>query len=236
MNRVNSNQMITTLPADSLVRQPHPVKQVTLLSKYLALGLFVALPFMGAYVGYQFAPVQNIPTVVFAPAPVTSTQTSTTTVSEKTSPEVLMLPMAETDQIQFFNRTESEGSIKITFVPNYEFEKTNGDVVFKGSLKFEPSDYSGTWVGYFTPNEETVRMLPDGEPEGLPQYFYIVDPDTVNVLCDSFDCENYTTGKVYTADVSFPVESVTYETYNSGFGSYPKTLTFNKVEIIPPTN
>ena len=34
--------------------------EVTSLSKYLALALFVALPFLGAYVGYQFVPIKVI--------------------------------------------------------------------------------------------------------------------------------------------------------------------------------
>jgi hypothetical protein len=33
-----------------------PLKKVTPLSKYLALGLFIVLPFLGGYVGYTFAP------------------------------------------------------------------------------------------------------------------------------------------------------------------------------------
>lgn len=31
-----------------------PLSQVTTVSKYLALGLFVALPFIGGYVGYNY--------------------------------------------------------------------------------------------------------------------------------------------------------------------------------------
>ena len=36
--------------------QPHNLHKVTPLSKYLALVLFVALPFIGGWVGYQYAP------------------------------------------------------------------------------------------------------------------------------------------------------------------------------------
>ncbi len=47
--------MVSTSPNDPLVKQPHPVNQITPVSKYLALALFVILPFVGAYVGYQMA-------------------------------------------------------------------------------------------------------------------------------------------------------------------------------------
>lgn len=40
------------------IKQPHPVFQVTKLSKYLTLVLFVALPFIGGWVGYQLAPMK----------------------------------------------------------------------------------------------------------------------------------------------------------------------------------
>ncbi len=48
--------MVSTLPNDPVVKQPHPVNQITPVSKYLALALFVMLPFIGAYVGYHLAP------------------------------------------------------------------------------------------------------------------------------------------------------------------------------------
>lgn len=34
----------------------HPLYQVTVVSKYLALALFISLPFLGGYVGYSYAP------------------------------------------------------------------------------------------------------------------------------------------------------------------------------------
>ncbi|MFT5037215.1 MAG: hypothetical protein ACI9VM_000792 [Candidatus Azotimanducaceae bacterium] len=38
------------------VEQPSPLHQVTPLSKYLALALFVILPFIGGWIGYTYAP------------------------------------------------------------------------------------------------------------------------------------------------------------------------------------
>ncbi|MES2966866.1 MAG: hypothetical protein V4668_03695 [Patescibacteria group bacterium] len=56
----NNNEMVSTLPEDSLGKQPHPVNQITRVSKYLALALFVILPFLGGYVGYQLAVKNSI--------------------------------------------------------------------------------------------------------------------------------------------------------------------------------
>ncbi len=50
--------MVSTLPNEQVMKQPHPVNQITPVSKYLALALFVMLPFIGAYVGYQIG-IQN---------------------------------------------------------------------------------------------------------------------------------------------------------------------------------
>jgi hypothetical protein len=36
-------------------KTPHPVNQITPISKYLALALFILLPFVGGYVGWNFA-------------------------------------------------------------------------------------------------------------------------------------------------------------------------------------
>ncbi|MES2966868.1 MAG: hypothetical protein V4668_03705 [Patescibacteria group bacterium] len=52
----NNNEMVSTQHNESKIAQPHPVNQITPVSKYLALALFIILPFLGAYIGYQLAP------------------------------------------------------------------------------------------------------------------------------------------------------------------------------------
>lgn len=51
----NDNEMVSMLPNDLAIKEPHPVNQVTTFSKYLALALFVMLPFLGVWVGYEWA-------------------------------------------------------------------------------------------------------------------------------------------------------------------------------------
>ncbi|MES2966867.1 MAG: hypothetical protein V4668_03700 [Patescibacteria group bacterium] len=78
----NNNEIVSTLPEDSLGKQPHPVNQITPVSKYLALALFIILPFLGAYIGYQLAPervvevlVENLNTEKDESSAVNSTET-----------------------------------------------------------------------------------------------------------------------------------------------------------------
>ena len=51
---------------DAQELQPHPINQVTTFSKYLALLLFILLPFVGGYIGYVYMPdkVVEIETVI----------------------------------------------------------------------------------------------------------------------------------------------------------------------------
>jgi hypothetical protein len=70
MNPNNNNETVSTLPNDQVENQPHPVNQITPVSKYLAMVLFVLLPFVGGYVGYRLAPekvveVQKVPSNTF---------------------------------------------------------------------------------------------------------------------------------------------------------------------------
>ena len=69
--------MVSTLPNDPVNKQPHPVNQITPVSKYLALALFVMLPFVGAYVGYQLAPEKVVEVSTIKPASDTSKQNLT---------------------------------------------------------------------------------------------------------------------------------------------------------------
>lgn len=77
--------------AEPVIKTPHPVNQVTPLSKYLALVIFVTLPFVGAYIGYQLAPEKvvevQVMTTEIQPAAVETKTVSTNTVR---SPERIL--------------------------------------------------------------------------------------------------------------------------------------------------
>jgi len=46
--------------ATEVAIKKHPVFEVTILSKYLALALFIIMPFVGGWVGYHLSPVEMI--------------------------------------------------------------------------------------------------------------------------------------------------------------------------------
>jgi len=56
MNPETDNQMVEpVVVAEPITKAPHPVNQVTVLSKTLAALIFIIMPFVGAYIGYQMA-------------------------------------------------------------------------------------------------------------------------------------------------------------------------------------
>ena len=68
MNPETSKQMVRPVTTEPVTKTPHPVNQVTPLSKYLAMVIFILMPFVGGYVGYRLAPEK----VVEVPVPVLS--------------------------------------------------------------------------------------------------------------------------------------------------------------------
>ncbi len=78
MNQNNDTGVVSKLSAEQVVKQPHPVNQITSVSKILSAVLFIILPFVGAYVGYQFAPekvVEVEKVVMVQPEVITDDQT-----------------------------------------------------------------------------------------------------------------------------------------------------------------
>ena len=69
MNQEKS-EMTSTEPNNQIVTELHPVNQITPVSRYLALLLFVLLPFIGGYVGYRLAPERVVVINVSSPSTV----------------------------------------------------------------------------------------------------------------------------------------------------------------------
>jgi hypothetical protein len=55
MNQTQESSMASELKSDR-----HPLFQVTQTSKYLALLLFILMPFIGGYIGYTLAPIKTV--------------------------------------------------------------------------------------------------------------------------------------------------------------------------------
>lgn len=73
MNSEINNQSNPVESANVTDANIHPINQVTPVSKYLAMALFIILPFVGGYVGYTFAPEKVVevtvtPAVIITPS------------------------------------------------------------------------------------------------------------------------------------------------------------------------
>ncbi len=75
----------------------HQLNQVTPLSKYLAMILFIALPFIGAWLGYTFAPVKimEVEKVIIKEVPAMNTE-----VTEDSATTTPSTPPADTSGAQ----------------------------------------------------------------------------------------------------------------------------------------
>ncbi len=115
-----------------------PLKKVTPVSKYVALTLMVLLPFIGAYVGYQFAPIKVVEMLVVPPAINLSKQT--------------LLPSLSELQAQFSEQVSNKLMIELLYT-------TKGDSVsyFKA---FVPS--SSSCCGIYKYNKDTNTFLDTG--------------------------------------------------------------------------
>jgi hypothetical protein len=70
------NEELNTEETPEVTNKQHPVFQVTTVSKYLALLLFVLLPFIGGYVGYEYAPERMVEKYILSGEKETDSSTS----------------------------------------------------------------------------------------------------------------------------------------------------------------
>ncbi len=115
-----------------------PLKKITPVSKFVALVLFVSLPFLGAYLGYQFAPIQ----VVEVEKPIT-----------ETIPEQqFSLPSSSELQPIFTEQISDKLAIELLYTTK------DGDVPYFKS--FIPN--SSSCCGVYKYNRTTNRFLDTG--------------------------------------------------------------------------
>jgi hypothetical protein len=116
------------------VEQKSSLHQITPLSKYLALALFVILPFLGGYVGYTFAPEKVVEVVK--------------EVEITSNPETIKpvgTPFAKADK---------------KFYTNDFFWDV--DVVLEGEKLFWKHDYKDEWNSIIVKNTETIEYIGHG--------------------------------------------------------------------------
>ena len=120
MNPENNNQMTEPAATTPVSKSPHPVNQITIVSKYLALTLFVLLPFVGAYVGYQLAGEKNVE--VSEPVTTSNESTIVTTANPTTTPAVIMEQQAPVNRNGVLWLTTEASTDGKTFVLSYPEE------------------------------------------------------------------------------------------------------------------
>jgi len=91
-----------------------PLNQVTPLSKYLAMALFIILPFVGGWVGYTFAPekVVEVEKVIVREVPVTQTEFSGSEQMQVVDDERVLVSRKELieNEIEFMSQFDIEVS------------------------------------------------------------------------------------------------------------------------------
>ena len=158
--------MISTLPGDPIVKQPHPVNQITPVSKYLALALFVMLPFIGAYVGYQFA-VNNS---IGGNTEIISMSSPEVVNQQNLQGETLYYFSSYDDVVEYISSTndphidwKSKALNKLKVVDNVLFEDKN--------LPIQNEQYSMYFLLSTSTSDELVfsrgSLIKGGEPIGI---------------------------------------------------------------------
>lgn len=196
-NEINNQILEENHPMDKL-------NKVTPLSKYLALTLFIALPFIGAYVGYKSAPEKVVEKVVLEEAPLETKEE--TNVSDHFSLNKGFVATTTVDMGEYEVRYDQS----ILEVLNERYEVVQAiDVNFAGLAGFTDKDsllitnrdinydhyldlgilesvgYSGVnrFYHFYIYNPETGLLE-------LSDDFSTFEPDLSNLVNPTFDIEN----------------------------------------------
>ncbi len=102
------------------IKEVHPVNQITPVSKYLAMVLFIILPFLGGYVGYKLAPEKVVEFTRF------ESEHEKTQENAMGSESIDIIEAISPDLVKYVKSTQSA---------DYKGVSTNGDF-----LAYIPSD------------------------------------------------------------------------------------------------
>lgn len=144
--------------------KPSPLHSVTPLSKYLAMALFVALPFLGGWVGYTYAPekVVEVEKIVL----------------EEREPERKLSDTPPTDE--FHQRRFTDEQLSRQYVignSHYDWTivGTTSDSLYLSSVQFEPENDTDTLIGTLAISYDwevsdtySLSFKPDGRENALP--------------------------------------------------------------------
>lgn len=235
-----------------VVKEKHPVFQVTKTSKYLAMLLFILMPFIGGWIGYMYAPEKVVEVERVVEGDIIAKQTSVLD-KKKIFKEVLNAPNGfdpfvplivdgrknevEVGNFNLVSRTEGNLVTTVTLLES--------DVVTKVSGNFEllTNFHDGEIQLTFTPNEQSTRELPwpSTQPESTRTYVVSVDTEQnfIDDLCDSSCAErmfNPTNPKKLSYIGEAKVRSVTYQVENIGVGAVPYRIDLYDLELTSVEN
>jgi hypothetical protein len=175
MEPENSNQ------EEQEVAPVSQLHQVTPLSKYLALALFIIMPFLGGWIGYSYAPVELVEVGKVAPAPSSSPDYEISFDSESNNTANSNQPLFEINKEKEFSETDFTllHSMDREKVKSFSVNTFNG---FTYIVRYRDSDESilyheGQEVFRTTkPLSTTLVMLAEG---GLDYGYYTYGDESV---------------------------------------------------------
>ena len=208
------------------------LKSVTIVSKYLALILFVSLPFIGAYVGYQFAPIQIVE-IEKTSSPVFRDSTF------ELSRFLFDYEAVQTGQIiEGFEVLEKNEQPYITTMTLRSAESVGKKL--EGKLTAFYTEYSGDYMLSFTPYTDSYDDIPYPQNIDIPGSFIVSQIDSnVEVIIDGVcgdDCTPIPTGSDVTRDLfvkqaTIYVRDIRYVVENDGIDSLGHEIIAQKIEV-----
>lgn len=231
-----------------------PLKQVTPVSKYLALILFILLPFIGGYVGYVYAP-EKVVEVERVDETATSFQmeevadfdqwlqnqvlldenSRDVSLSEKRE-ELLSDVFSSFGSFRFYSREYGSLFTRVSFIPKNTRARDISTFTLTGTVKLSHYDMPGIWFPAFTPDEESEQQMPQFDiSSGMsnPSAFYVENKEFLAVLCESVNCIDIASdGQPFTFNVALDIDELSYEVDDIGKHFSSTKITIKDFKIL----
>jgi hypothetical protein len=205
----------------SILPEQSPLKKVTFVSKCFAMILFIALPFLGAYIGYQFAPteiveIEKTPTIAITSPSITNLSRFLFNYDEVSVGQTI-------EQFEILEKNErpytKEISIRAKDVAGEKLE---------GRLTAFYTVYTNEYLLRFVPYTDSYSDIPYPQNIDLPSRFILtkVDTDTeavIDQLC-GYECtpvpkDTDKTRELFSREATIYARDIKYEVENVGVDS-----------------
>ncbi|MES2966863.1 MAG: hypothetical protein V4668_03680 [Patescibacteria group bacterium] len=229
-----------------------PLCKVTPLSKFLAMVIFIIVPFIGGFVGYQIGlsdrDISSITTIDKSYTPPVNTDE----IQFEKKDSDLYIPVDHSAQIKvtenpadlFDEYFSAAGEFLVASVTpsaiygrRLHFVSSNADLYIMGVIQIEFDYHYGGWVRRFTPDQTSISKMPLLKNSQKIEFL----TKTEDTLCEVFKCksaedilsgENVYVSPVYKASVKLYNPTLGYEVVPSDAGTPAYTVGFEKLEIL----